>query len=90
MTDEEYLVIEALEAKSLSIKEITEILDKKSVLGVIQGMFTKGYIDINQKIVKKYKPKKIRYARLLNSLSSEESLKKLFHSLKIPQNKNSY
>ena len=33
MTDEEYLVIEALEAKSLSIKEITEILDKKSVLG---------------------------------------------------------
>ncbi len=82
MTDEEYLVIEALEAKSLSIKEITEILDKKSVLGVIQGMFTKGYIDLNQKIVKKYRPKKIRYARLLNSLSSEESLKKLFHSLK--------
>ena len=39
MTDEEYLVIEALEAKSLSVKEITEILDKKSVLGVIQGMF---------------------------------------------------
>ena len=82
MTDEEYLVIEALEAKSLSIKEITEILDKKSVLGVIQGMFTKGYIDVNQKIGKKYKPKKIRHARLLNSLSSEESLKKLFHSLK--------
>ena len=49
---------------------------------MIQGIFTKGYIDLNQKIVKKYNPKKIRYARLLNSLSSEESLKKLFHSLK--------
>ena len=82
VTDEEYLVYEALESKSLTINEIIEIIGRKSVLGLIHNMFTKGYIDLHQKIAEKYKPKKIRFARLLNHLSSKESLKKLFNSLK--------
>lgn len=82
ITDEEYLVYEALESKSLTINEIIEIIGRKSVLGLIHNMFTKGYIDLHQKIADKYKPKKIRFARLLNHLSSKESLKKLFNSLK--------
>ena len=82
ITDEEYLVYEALESKSLTINEIIEIIGRKSVLGLIHNMFTKGYIDLHQKIAEKYKPKKIRFARLLNHLSSKESLKKLFNSLK--------
>ena len=82
ITDEEYLVYEALESKSLTINEIIEIIGRKSVLGLIHNMFTKGYIDLHQKIAEKYKPKKIRFARLLNHLSSKEPLKKLFNSLK--------
>ena len=82
ITDEEYLVYEALESKSLTINEIIEIIGRKSVLGLIHNMFTKGYIDLHQKIAEKYKPKKIRFARLLNHLSSKESLKTLFNSLK--------
>ena len=82
ITDEEYLVYEALESKSLTINEIIEIIGRKNVLGLIHNMFTKGYIDLHQKIAEKYKPKKIRFARLLNHLSSKEPLKKLFNSLK--------
>ena len=82
ITDEEYLVYEALESKSLTINEIIEIIGRKSVLGLIHNMFTKGYIDLHQKIAEKYKPKKIRFARLPNHLSSKEPLKKLFNSLK--------
>ena len=82
ITDEEYLVYEALEYKSLTINEIIEIIGRKNVLGLIHNMFTKGYIDLHQKIAEKYKPKKIRFARLLNHLSSKEPLKKLFNSLK--------
>ena len=82
ITDEEYLVYEALEYKSLTINEIIEIIGRKNVLGLIHSMFTKGYIDLHQKIAEKYKPKKIRFARLLNHLSSKEPLKKLFNSLK--------
>ena len=82
ITDEEYLVYEALEYKSLTINEIIEIIGRKNVLGLIHNMFTKGYIDLHQKIAEKYKPKKIRFTRLLNHLSSKESLKKLFNSLK--------
>lgn len=82
ITDEEYLVYEALESKSLTINEIIQIIGRKSVLGLIHNMFTKGYIDLHQKIADKYKPKKIRFARLLNNLSSNESLKILFNSLK--------
>ena len=82
ITDEEYLVYEALEYKSLTINEIIEIIGRKNVLGLIHNMFTKGYIDLHQKIAEKYKPKKIRFARLPNHLSSKEPLKKLFNSLK--------
>ena len=67
ITDEEYLVYEALEYKSLTINEIIEIIGRKNVLGLIHNMFTKGYIDLHQKIAEKYKPKKIRFARFPDS-----------------------
>ena len=42
----------------------------------------KGLIDIHQKLSEKYNPKKIRYIRLVSSLSSSKSIKLLFDSLK--------
>ena len=82
MTDQEYIIFESLDTKALNIKEIIEILGRKSVLGLIQNMLSKGLIDIHQKLSEKYNPKKIRYIRLVSSLSSSKSIKLLFDSLK--------
>ena len=45
MTDQEYIIFESLDTKALNIKEIIEILGRKSVLGLIQNMLSKGLID---------------------------------------------
>tara|TARA_B100000900_G_scaffold415698_2_gene446706 strand:+ start:6604 stop:9051 length:2448 start_codon:yes stop_codon:yes gene_type:complete len=82
MTDQEYIIFESLDTKALNIKEIIEILGRKSVLGLIQNMLSKGLIDIHQKLSEKYNPKKIRYIRLVSHLSSSKSIKLLFDSLK--------
>ena len=82
LSDHEYLVYEALETKALSVNEIIEILGKKSVLGLIQQMFSKGLIDIHQKLEEKYKPKKIRHVRVSEAYIEENSLESIFTSLK--------
>ena len=39
LSDDEFLVYEALEFKALTINEIIKILGKKSVLGLLQDLF---------------------------------------------------
>ncbi len=83
ITDEEYLILEALERQSLlKIREVMEILDKKTVLPVLNQMVKKEMIIVNQELYKKYKPKLIRYVRLAETYNSDEKLKELFEVLK--------
>ena len=82
LNDDAFLVYEALEVRALSIKEITEILGKKNVLGLLQDLFSKEVIDIHQKLNEKYKPKHVRYVRLSKSIIDSGSLEDVFESLK--------
>ncbi len=82
LDDDAFMVYEALEVKALSIKEIIEILGKKSVLGLLQDLFSKGIVDIHQKLNEKYKPKLVRYVRLSSSFLEDKSLEAVFESLK--------
>ncbi|OUW74479.1 MAG: primosomal protein N' [Pelagibacteraceae bacterium TMED216] len=82
LNDDAFLVYEALEVKALSIKEIIEILGKKSVLGVLNNMFTKGVVDIHQKLNEKYKPRLVRYIRLSNTLLKNKNFEGVFDSLR--------
>lgn len=82
ITDEEYLILEALERQSiLKIQEVMEILDKKTVLPVLNKMVEKEMIVVNQEIYKKYKPKLVRYVRLAEAYDEDEKLKELFEIL---------
>ena len=47
MTDDEYLIYEALDFKTLKINEVSDILDKKNTYSVIQKMILKGFIELN-------------------------------------------
>ena len=82
LDDDAFLVYEALEVKALSIKEIIEILGKKSVLGFLQDLFSRGVVDIHQKLSEKYKPKLVRYVRLFSSVLETNKLEDIFDSLK--------
>src|SRR5699024_10610807 len=65
LTDEEYLIYEALQRQAiLKIQEVTEILDKKTVLPILNKMVEKGIIQVNQELFKKYAPKQVRYVQL--------------------------
>ena len=82
LKDDEFLIYEALDVKALSIKEITEILGKKSVLGLLQEMFSQGVVDIHQKLDEKYKPKLVRYVRLSQLILKTKNLEEVFDLLK--------
>ena len=76
------MVYEALEFKALTINEIIKILGKKSVLGLLQDLFSRGVVDIHQKLSEKYKPKLVRYVRLSNSVSESKGFEDVFDGLK--------
>ena len=63
MSDDEYLIYDALDFQNLKMNDISEILNKKNPYPIIQKMILKGYVELNYEIKEKYKPK------LLNIIS---------------------
>ncbi|HSP82549.1 MAG TPA: hypothetical protein VLN72_02320, partial [Gillisia sp.] len=82
LNDQEYLIVEALQTQSsLKIKEVMLLLDKKTVLPVINSLVSKKAIIVNQEIFEQYKPKMIRYVKLAEKFSSEAEMHKLLDEL---------
>lgn len=82
LTDEEFLIFEALQNQSLlKVHEIMKILEKKTVLPVINKMVAKNVIITNQELYKQYKPKLIRYVKLSSTYTSEKALNELLEEL---------
>ncbi|MCM4161167.1 primosomal protein N' [Antarcticibacterium flavum] len=80
--DDEYLLYEALQRQSsLKIKEIIQLLDKKTVLPVINKMVTRGIVVVNQEIYEQYKPKLIKYVKLNKEHASEAAMHVLLDDL---------
>lgn len=82
LSDDEYMVFEALQRQSIiKIKEIMAILGKKTVFPVLNGLVKKNLIVVNQELYKKYKPKLVRYVRLVEKWQSGELLSQLLEEL---------
>jgi primosomal protein N' (replication factor Y) len=89
LSDDEFLVYEALQHQSsLKVQNIMDILNKKTVLPVIQKLIHKNIITLAEEIQEAYKPKLIRYIRLHRQYQSEGSLIALLDSLKSDKRKN--
>ena len=82
LSDEAFLVLEALEQRDLLIEDIQSIVQRKTVLPLLQILIEKGYVQTQQSLKEKYKPKKHRYLRIHTNHSSDEALSKLFDQLK--------
>lgn len=88
-TDDEFLIYEALQHQSsLNIQNIIDILNKKTVLPVIQKLINKNIISLQEEIQSAYKPKLVKYIRLHENYLAEEKLIALLDSLKSEKRKN--
>jgi primosomal protein N' (replication factor Y) len=82
LKDDEFLVYEALQHQSsLKIHDISNILDKKTVLPVIKRLIDKEAILIEEEVYEKYKPKLVRYVKLHARFFSEKALQNLLEEL---------
>lgn len=81
LTDEQFLIYEALESASLRIDDLIKITERKNVMPLIQEMLRSEVIELHQQLQEKYRPKYIRYIRLNAKFSKENELKSLFESL---------
>lgn len=82
LSDHEYLVYEALQQQpTLRIDEIISILNKKSIFPIIQSLVEKGIVMVAERIVEKYKAKKIKYIRINSQFSDSVGLSALMAEL---------
>ena len=83
LSDEEFLVYEALQQQSsLKVQDIIAILNKKNIFPVIQTLINKNILFLEEEMLEEYKPKLIRYIRLHQQFQSQDGLKTLLESLK--------
>lgn len=82
LTDEEFLIFEALHHHSqLTIHQVSDILGKKTVLPIINGLINKEAAFIKEEIYETYKPKLVKYVRLNAKYTSNETLQNLLEEL---------
>ncbi len=82
LTDQEFIIFEALQRQSsLRIQEIMQLLDRKTVLPIINSLVAKNVVVVNQEIFEQYKPKLVRYVKLEKAYSSEEKMHQLLDDL---------
>tara|TARA_B100000378_G_scaffold152141_2_gene122677 strand:- start:47 stop:2500 length:2454 start_codon:yes stop_codon:yes gene_type:complete len=82
LKDDEFLVVEALQNQSsLKIKEVEALLDKKSVLPILNRLMAKDIIVLSQEIYEQYKPKRVKYIKLHENHESEDAMHQLLDEL---------
>jgi primosomal protein N' (replication factor Y) len=83
LTDDQYLILEALEqASRLKIEDIQNILNKKNVFSVLTPLMEAKILTTSQSLKEKFKPKLERCVRISNSYSGNDALAKLEQELK--------
>ncbi|WP_310377548.1 primosomal protein N' [Flavobacterium sp.] len=83
LTDEEFLVYQALQQQSsLKVQDIMAILNKKNIFPIINTLIDKNIVVLQEEIQDSYKPKLVRYVRLNSKYESDEGLSELLETLK--------
>ncbi|MCB9197520.1 MAG: primosomal protein N' [Flavobacteriales bacterium] len=78
----EILIIDALQVRGvLDLKEIGEILDRKTVYPVIKRMLDRNLIYVEEELKELYKPKVEKYVALDESVTGEIGLQEAFERL---------
>lgn len=80
LSDDEYLISEAISIQNeLTIDEVKDILNKKSVYPLIRDLMDKRVLSVKEELIKKYTPKKIGVVELTEYyLANKERLSEAF------------
>lgn len=82
LDDREFLIVEALELQGeLDLKEISEIIQIKSIHPIIKGLIDKRIVLSTEELKYKYTPKRATFIELADDYHSEESLASLLDEL---------
>ncbi len=83
LSDDEFILLEALDYQArLTVKQISNILDKKRVLPILNTLLAKNAITLHEEIKEQYKPKLIKYVKLVDEFTEENQLQELLENLK--------
>ena len=83
LSDDEYLVYEALQQQSsLKVQDIMNILNKKNIFPVIQKLVDKNILVLQEEVQETYTPKRIRYVKLHSKYETNTGLHELLEILK--------
>ncbi|MDO5608454.1 MAG: primosomal protein N' [Capnocytophaga sp.] len=83
LTKEERLIYETLQYKSsLSVNEVSHIIERKNTLPILMRLVGKNAIRISEKIYEKYIPKLVKYVRLNPDFDTPDGLKSVFELLR--------
>ena len=78
MSDEEFLIYDALDFQNLKLNDISEIINKKNTFPIIQKMILSGYVELNYELKEKYRPKLLNVifleSRLIDEINIKDSL----------------
>lgn len=79
LSDKEFLIVEALEIRhTLSLQDVSEILEQKTVYPLIKALIDKGAVLILEELKEKFKPRIESFVRITEYADNEENLKTLF------------
>ncbi|MDH3698019.1 MAG: primosomal protein N', partial [Flavobacteriaceae bacterium] len=82
LTDNEFLIFEALQNNNaLKVADIQRILERKTVLPVLQTMMSEGLIQMQEKIQERYRPKWIKYIRVIPDYQKDDGLASVLEQL---------
>ncbi len=86
LTDDQFLVIEALQQESrLSVEEVHSILNKKNTFRILNPLLDANILTTSQELVEKYKPKLQRCVALHPKYTSKNALEPLLNQLQRSQ-----
>ena len=72
LNNDEYLIVEAIErVGEISISEVSDLLNKKTVLPVINKLVSQSVLEIVASFTEKIKPKTVRFVKLTSTYSGE-------------------
>lgn len=83
LTDDEYLVLQALEFQSsLKVAEVVSILGKKNVYPVIRSLTERRLLLLEEEVRNKYTPKQVLYVQLSDAYTGDDAMQQLMLRLK--------
>ena len=82
LTEEEFLIVQALRAQDMiDIKQVQDLLKKRNVYPLLKTLFNLGIAISSEEIIEKFKIKTESHVKLHDDYEDEEKLKVLFEEL---------